>query len=253
MFSIVVTLIAGLSTIMGSLFVSKNRNKELEAFSLAFATGIMLMIALGELIPQSSETIGITKTLIFLAFGAVLSLLLDIVIPHHHHDEEETDMHKTPGHYIDECECSHHDSVSKGMIIALVLHNILEGLATGMTVFSNTKLGINMGLGIALHNIPIGTTLAVSLMSAGKKKRQAIKLSGIVGLSQPLGALIGIAFFSIFSNPMILSICMALVSGILIFISFDELWPTARTYGSRNLNIIALIIGICFIPLTELI
>lgn len=240
---LLITLTAGLATIIGTLFVSKKKNTQVFSFSLAFATGIMLMIAIGELVPQAIEGLGPYLALAFVFSGALISLLLDIVLPHHHehdgHDEKE------PGHFINECECAHAETVSKGMVIALLLHNILEGLALGVTVAENVSLGIGMAIGIAIHNIPIGTTLGVAVVSSGKKKISAIGVSSLVGLSQPLGALVGMLFF----RNADLSICMALVAGILIFISFDELWPAARKNGKRNLIIVALLLGLCFIPL----
>lgn len=250
MVAILVTLVAGLSTMVGALLVSHVRKNSFEVISLAFATGIMLMIAIGELIPEATEALGIPLTLVLFVAGALLSLVLDVVIPHHHHEDDD-DHEEEPGHYIDDCECAHGETISRGMIIALLLHNILEGLATGVTVVSDSRLGISMAIGIAIHNIPIGATLAISVRSAGGKRTKAILDSALVGLSQPLGALVGVLFFQGSSMGGILSACMAIVAGILVFISFDELWPAARLSGSRKLTIIALLIGICFIPITE--
>lgn len=241
---LLITACAGFATVIGSLFVSKKRNDQLFSFALAFATGLMLMISLGELIPEAFEGIGIPLSLLFVALGAAVSLLLDIILPHHHHDHDGHDE-KEPGHFIDECECAHEDTVSRDMIIALLLHNILEGLALGITCADDISLGFGMALGIAIHNIPIGTTLGIAVVSAGKKRIEAILDAALVGLSQPVGALLGLLFF----QNADLSICMALVAGTLIFISFDELWPAARKNGKRNLIIAALILGICFIPL----
>lgn len=251
MIAILVTLIAGLSTVIGAVLVSHVRKNTFEVVSLAFATGIMLMISIGELLPESMEVLGIPLTLLLFVAGALMSLLLDIIVPHHHDDDDDDDHLEGPGHFIDECECTHSETISYGMIIALLLHNIIEGLATGVTVVSDARLGMSMALGIALHNIPIGATLAISVRSAGGKRSKAILASALVGLSQPVGAIIGVLFFQGNAMTGILSACMAIVAGILVFISFDELWPAARLSGSRKLTIFALLVGMCFIPLTE--
>lgn len=250
-FPLIITLVAGLSTAIGALFVTAKRNKFTESFALAFATGIMLMISLGELVPDSVENLGLAGSLVLFSVGAFLSMFLDLVLPHHHDHDKEEPILKKPGHYIDECECTHSESVSKGMITALVLHNILEGLATGLTAFNDYRLGLSMAIGIAIHNIPIGATLGISLQSSGLSKSKSIIKTVFVGLSQPLGALIGLLFFNFTGNTIILASCMAIVAGVLIFIAFDELWPAARLSGSRNMIIIALVLGICFIPITE--
>ena len=246
MIAFLVTLIAGLSTVLGALLAYKVKNKTFQAASLAFATGIMLMLALGEMLPQAFSAIGTPLTLLFMATGALLSMVLDILFPHHH--EPDTDE---PGHYIHECECSHSHTLSRGMVLALVLHNVLEGAATGLAVETDFNLGLNMAIGIAIHNIPIGATLGVALMSAGESRGKALLNVALVGLSQSLGALFGIMAVSAAEAQEALKASMALVSGILIFISFDELWPAARKDGSRKLTIIALLVGICFIPITE--
>lgn len=246
MVPIIVALIAGLSTVLGAVLASRNKNKGVEAFSLAFAAGIMLMISLGEMIPESFEGLGVVPSLLFFVLGALISLALDLAFPHHHDDDEE------PGHYINECECSHSHVVSKGMVIALVLHNAIEGMAMGIAAQADLHLGISMALGIAIHNIPIGATLAVSVMSAGASIGQAVIKAVLVGLAQPLGAVVGVFLLGGAQADAVLCACMAVVAGILVFISFDELWPAARKSGSRNLTIAALLIGICFIPLSEI-
>lgn len=250
LFAVWVTLVAGLATVVGALLVKRVRNTSFGAFSLSFATGIMLMVSLGEMLPEAMEKLAVIPGMLFLVFGSMLSLILDVVLPHHHHDEEDHD--EVPGHYINDCECAHENHVHSSMIVALLLHNILEGLATGVAVVSNSRLGINMAIGIAIHNIPIGTTLAVSMLSAKKTKGETILAAMLVGLSQPLGAILGTAVPASVLSESFLAVCNAIVAGILVFISFDELWPAARKSGSRNLTISALMIGICFVPLTEL-
>lgn len=247
MTAFLVTLVAGLSTTLGAILASKVKGKSFQSFSLAFAAGIMLMISLGEMLPTSFEGIGTPLSLVLMIAGAFLSLALDLLFPHHHKEEEE------PGHYINECECSHSHTISHGMVIALILHNVIEGIATGVAVESDLRLGLSMALGIAIHNVPIGATLCVSLMSAGESRGKAILNAVLVGLSQPLGAILGLLVLTGNSAQSGLNACMALVSGILIFISFDELWPAARKNGSRNMTIIALLLGICFIPISELV
>ncbi len=244
-YAVLITLVAGSATILGALLVKHVRNTKFGAFSLSFATGIMLMVALGEMLPEAFETLPVIPAMLCLVFGSVLSLILDIILPHHHHEE-------VPGHYLNDCECIHENHVHEGMIIALLLHNILEGLATGVAVVSNTRLGINMAIGIAIHNIPIGTTLAVSMLSADKTRGKTILAATLVGLSQPFGAILGISVFETVLSATVLAVCNAVVAGILVYISFDELWPAARKNGSRNLTIAALMTGICFVPLTEL-
>lgn len=262
---VLVTALAGLATVIGAslVFTRFSQKSKLVASSLAFATGVMLCIALGELLPEGVE-IGteawgdVAETLVpvglFVA-GALLSWLLDIVFPHEHeHDCEECSegvVHEEPGHFID-TEFEKHDigRAGTGMVLALMLHNIVEGMATGMTAAGNLRLGIGMALAIALHNIPIGATLALPIGYGGSKSK-AILTALLVGLTQPLGALIGVLFFGASTSPVVMGMLTSFVAGILVFISFDELWPAAQHSGGRSRSILMLLLGICFMLVTE--
>ena len=236
---VLITLAAGLATALGAVAVREKRNSKLEAVSMAFATGLVLTISVADLLPEAAESIGWVKAVIAAFAGIGVSVLLDVLFPHHHeHGEEHGD--KEPGHFIDECECTHSESVHVGMIIALLLHNIIEGLATGVIAAGDLHLGLSMAVGIAIHNIPIGATLAISVMSSGKKKSRAVLTSTLVGLSQPVGALVGMLFAI---SGTLLDLCTALVAGIILFIAFDELWPAARRNGNRTVNIVAMLAG----------
>ncbi len=262
---VLVTACAGLATVLGALlvFTRFSQKSKLVASSLAFATGVMLCIALGELLPEGVE-IGVEAwgavpgTLIpvgLFGMGALLSWVLDIVFPHEHeHGSAECSegvVHEEPGHFIDtEFERHDIDRAGKGMVLALMLHNIVEGMATGMTAAGDLRLGLGMALAIALHNIPIGATLALPV-GYGGSKGVAIWTALLVGLTQPLGALIGVLFFGVSASPVVMGMLTSFVAGILVFISFDELWPAAQHGGGRSRSILMLLVGICFMLVTE--
>lgn len=264
---ILVTALAGLATVVGASFVFTRFSKKskLVSASLAFATGVMLVIALGELLPEGIEVAteawgsvgGVLVPVAIFVVGALLSWFLDIVFPHeHHHDTSECNegvIHEEPGHYIDtEFEKHDHDiaRAGKGMVIALMLHNIVEGMATGMTTAGNLRLGIGMALAIALHNIPIGATLALPVSYGGSKK-VALLTALAVGLTQPVGALLGGLIFGAAASPVVMGMLTCFVAGILVYISFDELWPAAQHSGGRSRSIFVLLLGICFMLVTE--
>ncbi len=52
------------------------------------------------------------------------------------------------------------------------------------------------------------------------------------GMSEPLGAIIGYVLLRNFLNDITLGIVFAIVGGIMVFISLDELLPSAREYGN---------------------
>ncbi len=245
---IFLSLVAGLFTAVGALLVSSEKIKKLDSLALSFATGILISISLLEMLPDALESLNTLVALIWFMLGIIFSLVLDFVFPHSHgHGEEE------PGHFISECDCSHSDHLSRSMILALSLHNLIEGMVTGITATTNIRLGWSLALGIALHNIPIGLTLAISIVSTGRSKLKAVLFSIIIGLVQVLGAVIGILILKPFKEINILPVLMSITSGILIYISFNELWPAAKESKNRKLIILVMSLGLIFIPALELI
>ena len=67
--------------------------------------------------------------------------------------------------------------------------------------------------------------------------------SFLSGLSEPIGAVIGYTILLPFMNELIFGIVFAMVAGIMVFISLDELLPSAREYGEHHLAIYGLISG----------
>lgn len=243
--AILITLIAGLATVFGAAvfcFADKSGKKpDPMPYAMAFAAGLMLFVAIGEFFPEALEAVGFPLTLGCVAAGIAVSLILDKVAPHDHHDHDEH-----PGHTV----CPDADHVSPGMIAALMLHNIVEGFATGITAQQSLSLGISIALSIALHNIPIGVSVAAAYHD---DKKRAVLISLLIALVQPLGAALGLIYISLGGQGTALAYADAFIAGVLLFITFDEIIPSAFKSGKRTLCIVFLILGVAFMPLIELI
>ena len=72
------------------------------------------------------------------------------------------------------------------------------------------------------------------------------------GLSEPVGALVGYGIFYSFFNGITFGLLFAGVAGIMVFISLDELLPTAEKYGEHHLAIYGLISGMIVMALSLL-
>ena len=68
-------------------------------------------------------------------------------------------------------------------------------------------------------------------------------LSAASSLAEPVGALIGYFVLYSFFDDTVFGILFAGVAGIMVFISLDELLPTAEEYGEHHLAIYGLILG----------
>lgn len=249
--SLLLSFLAGISTVIGAfiVFFSKSGNKKLITFALAFSAGVMITISFTDLYPSAQETLvkyegnlnGVLLTLLFVIIGVLMALLIDHFIP----DAEK----KNPTKYNPSSNLYRVGFVS---MIAIMLHNFPEGIATFVSGYQSTTLGITVSLAIALHNIPEGISVAMPIYYATGSKFTAFKYTFISGIAEPIGALIAFLFLKPFINDIILAIIFAIVAGIMLYISFEELIPESRTYGYDKLYIFSLIVGICIIPISHI-
>ena len=65
-----------------------------------------------------------------------------------------------------------------------------------------------------------------------------------------MGALLGFLFLSSVFTPFTSALVYALVAGIMVYLAFDELLPTAENYGHHHLVTYAVILGMVLMGLT---
>ena len=98
-------------------------------------------------------------------------------------------------------------------------------------------------MAIAIPNAPEGIAVSVPLYYATGSKKRAFFLSFLSGLSEPVGALVGYLLLATVFNDVVFGVLFASVAGIMVFISLDELLPSAQKYGEHHLSIYGLIGG----------
>jgi ZIP family zinc transporter len=142
-----------------------------------------------------------------------------------------------------------------GILLAIVLaiHNFPEGIATFVSTLQSPSLGVAIAFAIAIHNIPEGVAVAVPIFYATGSRHKAFFYSFLSGLAEPLGALLAFVVLMPFFSPVVLAVLFAIVAGIMIFISLDELLPAAREYGHHHLAIYGLIGGMAVMAFSLLI
>lgn len=127
--------------------------------------------------------------------------------------------------------------------IGIFIHNFPEGIATLAGTLKDVQLGILLATAIAIHNIPEGIIVAAPVCAASGNMKKAFYWSFISGISEPLGAIVAGLILLPFLNDMVISALLALVAGIMIFISLDELLPMCNEYKLEHLTILGLILG----------
>ena len=136
--------------------------------------------------------------------------------------------------------------------LAIAIHNFPEGLATFSAALKDPNLGISIAIAIAIHNIPEGIAVSIPLYYATGKRMKAFVLSFLSGLAEPLGALIGYLILMPFLNDIVFGLLFAFVAGIMVFISLDELLPSASKYGEHHLSIYGLVAGMAVMAISLL-
>ena len=81
---------------------------------------------------------------------------------------------------------------------------------------------------IALPYLPEGTAVSVPVFYATGSSKQAFRLSFLSGVSEPIGPILGYAVLRPFISDAMFAVVFGGVAGIMVFISLDELLPTAR-------------------------
>ncbi|HON79158.1 MAG TPA: zinc transporter ZupT [Spirochaetota bacterium] len=256
------TLFAGLSTGIGSAlaFFTKKTNTKFLSLSLGFSAGVMIYVSFLEMMPEAQASLitrlgkplGSWVTVISFFSGILLIGIIDKVVPEFENPHEV--------HSIEEIDVSD-DTVRNGKLmrlglfsaLAIAIHNFPEGLATFTAGINNISLGIPIAIAIAIHNIPEGIAVSIPIFYATGNRKKAFLYSFLSGLAEPMGALIGFAILYNFYNETIFGILFAAVSGIMVFISLDELLPAAREWGEHHISIYGLVSGMIVMAFSLLI
>ncbi|WP_319559224.1 zinc transporter ZupT [Marispirochaeta sp.] len=245
LFAFGLTLFAGLSTGIGSAlaFFSSKTNTRFLSAALGFSAGVMIYVSFLEIVPKALEALtvalGATKghwatTLAFFG-GIAVASFIDKLVPGFENPHEARGIEE-----MQENDAARKNALMRmGVLsaVAIAIHNFPEGIATFISALKDPATGISIAVAIAIHNIPEGIAVSVPVYYATGSKRKAFCLSFLSGLSEPAGAALGFFILLPFLNDLVFGILFASVAGIMVFISLDELLPTAEKYGEHHIAI----------------
>lgn len=259
LFAFGLTLFAGLSTGIGSTlaFYTKQTNKKFLSAALGFSAGVMIYVSMIEIFVEARESLesihgtslGYWYTTIAFFVGMGIIALIDKLIPEEKNPHEVRDVKDIENEQIND---PHLYRLGIFSAIAIAIHNFPEGLATFMSAMKDPALGISVAIAIAIHNIPEGIAVSVPIYFATGDKKKALKYSFLSGLAEPLGAIVGFFLLKSIFNETMFGVTLAGVAGIMVFISLDELLPTAEKYGEHHTAIYGLIAGMMVMALSLL-
>lgn len=255
-FALGLTIFAGLSTGVGSLmaFLSKEFNHKFLAGALGFSAGVMIYVSFVEIFVKArtslalvyGDKLGYIYTTIGFFAGIAIIAIIDRLVPSYENPHELRTSADEPK--------KKNKLMRMGIFsaLAIAIHNFPEGLATFVAGLQDPSLGISIAVAIAIHNIPEGLAVSAPIYYATKSKRKAFGLSFLSGLAEPIGALIGYVILKSFFSESAFGFIFAGVAGIMVYISLDELLPTAEEIGEHHVAIYGLISGMIVMSLSLL-
>jgi ZIP family zinc transporter len=255
------TLFAGLATGIGSAlaFFAKRTNTKFLSVALGFSAGVMIYVSFVEIFLKArdslTEAFGLVKgtwvTVGAFFGGIVLIGVIDKLVPSFENPHEIRNVEEMGD---ESTNVKNQKLLRMGMFtaLAIAIHNFPEGLATFAATIADPALGLSIAVAIAIHNIPEGISVSVPIYYATGSRKKAFYYSFLSGIAEPIGALIGYLILLNFFSDFVFGILFAGVAGIMVFISLDELLPSAQKYGEHHLSIYGLILGMAVMAVSLL-
>jgi len=249
--AVLLVCFAGLSTAIGSLiaFFSGKRDATALGFSLGFSAGVMLYVSFVDILGAARGSLeaalgaGDAGWVTVAAFfgGIIIVGIIDRLVPE---AENPHEVHNSCDRRL--------MRVGLTTALAIAIHNFPEGFATFLAAMESPVMGIPIAIAIAIHNIPEGISVSMPIYCATGSRKKAFFWSALSGVSEPLGAIAGYFLIRSFLTPAVFGIALAGVAGIMVFISLDELLPTAETYGKHHYCIYGVTAGMAVMAVSML-
>jgi ZIP family zinc transporter len=258
------SLLAGLGTGLGGLLaVLRKPGKRSFGCLMGIAAGVMISLSFLEMVNEAWRLQGFLTATIGFAAGAVFMLVIDILIPHIRFGERETTLFEKPveqdldrephlgrhrhGHNRPVARLVDRQLLKTGTLLAIgiTIHNIPEGIAVGAGYMHLPEFGMFIAMAILLHNIPEGIATALPLCKAGVCRWSSFRVALFSGLAEPIGALLAALFLKSFT--FFIPGALAFAGGVMVFITLDELIPTAREHGHQHYTAVGIILGAIFV------
>ncbi|MBL7199558.1 MAG: ZIP family metal transporter [Anaerolineae bacterium] len=225
------SLVSGLATGLGGLMVALFGKLSMRTYDtlIGFAAGVMTAIATLGLIQEALTQGGTMVSLLGIVVGAVALYALDRYLPHEHEHLPFA--------------CTDTIAYRRGWMLftAMTLHNVPEGLAVGTSFAAQPRLGILLAVAIAVHNIPEGVAVAGPFRACGMPRRQYLAWTIGSGLSEPVAALLGAVFVTLFKP--LLPFSLAFAGGAMLYVVSDELIPESHSHGYEHQATFGFVLG----------
>lgn len=244
------TLFVGLFIVAGIVLGNiLKKNKKFNDLSIGLAIGVMVFLLVFDILPESyellSNSISSIAVIILIAgvtCGFVGLKLLDKFVPHHEHEALHHHHHNDL-----KCHNEHLEHVGILATVALLIHNVIEGMTLYITANQDYKSGVLLMLAIGLHNIPLGIIVSNTLQT----KKEIITNGIILSLSTFIGGFVAFLISNVLPD-LLVGILLSITIGMIMYIVFAELLPQIVYNKEKKYNFIGVILGIILIIVSTL-
>lgn len=259
LFALWLTLFAGASTGIGSLIVIQKRtlSPKFLCWALWFSAWVMLYVSFVEILSKAKESLTLELWELLWNWVTVWSFFIwifliafiDRCIPKYENPHE---MWNINVEHISKARKKKLLRMWLFSALAIWIHNFPEGLVTFIWALDDPALWVSLAIAIAIHNIPEWIAVAAPIYHATGNKLKAFWISFAGWLAEPIWALLGFFLLLHFFTDTLFWIVFAFVAWIMVYISLDELLPTAEEYWEHHIVIYSMIWGMLIMSLSLL-
>ena len=232
---IIITSIAGLSTLLGNLllFINSKYKDKLISFSMGLSFIVMFLISVIELIPEGIRLVAgemlsyeiFLFSLLLLLLGYMFVVFIDNKI------DSESRLFK----------------IGFLSMLSLLIHNIPEGIICAISSANDIELGLKMSFVIMVHNIPEGICISLPIYYATKSRGRAFLYTLISSMGEIFGAIITMLFLYKFINDFLMYSIFIVTAGIMITLSVGKILKEGISLKQFKWLFLGVLIGLIII------
>ena len=198
---------------------------------ISFSAGVLITAAFLYILPEAYELQGGGESLKIILLSAIGGFFVFHVIER---------LSILPSCQQGKCEnVLHFHHAGRLAAASLVFHSLLDGIIIGLAFQAGMKLGILVGFAVIAHDWTDGVGVVAVLLPSGRRWQEMLWWVLADAIAPVIGVLI---FFVVFSSQ-VLSIALAIVAGIFIYISAANLLPEAHHRHSSVPTLLATLLG----------
>jgi ZIP family zinc transporter len=209
-------LLTTASTLAGGLVALRLRHEL--ATLIALTGGIVVAVALFDVLPEAFDIVGDGRTVGWLAGAGFLAFfLVERALVLHHRDDPD--------------QARAHHRVGVVGAAGLSLHSFIDGLGIGLAFQFDTATGLLVFLAVISHDFADGMNTVSFILRQGGPRRAALRWLVLDAAAPVLGAVVG---STVDVSQDTLGHLLAVYAGFFLFMGATDLLPEAHEHPSRR-------------------